>query len=160
MNAPRRADKSAEGKMAASRLYDQDFYAWANEQAALLRAGKLGEADIEHIAEEVESLGKTEKRELVSRLIVLMVHLLKWRFQPSLRGQSWKLSVDEQRIAIDAHLADNPSLKTVVAEATALAYRQARIGAQRETDLDASVFPAQCPWTFEEMMAEDFWPEG
>ena len=96
--------------MAASRLYDQDFYAWANEQAALLRAGKLSEADIEHIAEEVESLGKTEKRELVSRLIVLMVHLLKWRFQPSLRGRSWKLSVDEQRIAIDAHLADNPSL--------------------------------------------------
>jgi hypothetical protein len=95
MNAPRRANKSPEGKMAASRLYDQDFFAWANEQAALLRAGKLSEADIEHIAEEVESLGKTEKRELVSRLIVLMVHLLKWRFQPSLRGRSWKLSVDE-----------------------------------------------------------------
>jgi hypothetical protein len=160
MNAPRRANKSAEEKVAASQLYDQDFYAWANEQAALLRAGKLSEADIEHIAEEVESLGKTEKRELVSRLIVLMVHLLKWRFQPSLRGRSWKLSVDEQRIAIDAHLSDNPSLKTVIPDATALAYRQARIGAQRETDLDAAVFPAQCPWTFEEMMDEDFWPEG
>ncbi len=146
--------------MAASRLYEQDFYAWANEQAALLRAGKLGEADIEHIAEEVESLGKTEKRELVSRLIVLMVHLLKWRFQPRLRGRSWKLSVEEQRIAIDAHLSDNPSLKTVIAEAIALAYRQARIGAQRETDLDDAVFPAHCPWTFEEMIAEDFWPEG
>ncbi len=146
--------------MAGNRLYEQDFYAWANEQAALLRAGKLGEADIEHIAEEVESLGKSEKREFVSRLIVLVVHLLKWRFQPSLRGRSWKLSVEEQRIAIDAHLADNPSLKTVVAEATALAYRQARIGAQRETDLDTTVFPAQCPWTFEEMMDEDFWPEG
>ncbi|MGJ0559221.1 DUF29 domain-containing protein [Methylocystis sp.] len=146
--------------MAASRLYDQDFYAWANEQAALLRAGKLSEADIEHIAEEVESLGKTEKREFVGRLIVLMVHLLKWRFQPSLRGRNWKLSVDEQRIAIDAHLSDNPSLKSVIPEATALAYRQARIGAQRETDLDAAVFPDQCPWSFEEMMAEDFWPEG
>ena len=146
--------------MAASQLYDQDFYAWANEQAALLRAGKLSEADIEHIAEEVESLGKTEKRELVSRLIVLMAHLLKWRFQPNLRGRSWKLTIDEQRIAIDAHLSDNPSLKTVIPEATALAYRQARIGAQRESDLDASVFPAQCPWTFDEMMNEDFWPEG
>ncbi|MGJ0452122.1 MAG: DUF29 domain-containing protein [Methylocystis sp.] len=113
------------GKTAASQLYDQDFYAWANEQAALLRAGKLSEADIEHIAEEVESLGRTEKRDLVSRLIVLMVHLLKWRFQPSLRGRSWKLSVDEQQIAIDAHLSDNPSLKSVIADATALAYRQA-----------------------------------
>jgi hypothetical protein len=79
---------------------------------------------------------------------------------PESSARRIKLSVDEQRIAIDAHLADNPSLKTVVAEATALAYRQARIGAQRETDLDAAVFPAHCPWTFEEMMAEDFWPEG
>ena len=68
MNASGRADKSPEEKVAASRLYDQDFYAWANEQAALLRAGKLSEADIEHIADAVESLGKTEKRELVSRL--------------------------------------------------------------------------------------------
>ena len=67
-------------------LYDQDFYAWANEQAALLRAGKLSAADIEHIAEEIESMGKTEKRELVNRLAVLMLHLLKWQFQPGLRG--------------------------------------------------------------------------
>ena len=75
-------------------LYDRDFYAWANEQASLLRKGDLSHADIEHIAEEIESMGKTEKRELISRLTVLLLHLLKWRFQPTLRGKSWRLSIE------------------------------------------------------------------
>ena len=70
-------------------LYDQDFYAWTNEQAALLRAGRLSEADVEHIAEEIENMGKSEKRELVSRLRVLLLHLLKWQYQPTRRGKSW-----------------------------------------------------------------------
>ena len=78
--------------------YERDFYAWANEQAALLRAGRLGEADFKHIAEEIESMGKTEKRELVSRLTVLLLHLLKWRFQPELRSANWRLTVEEQRL--------------------------------------------------------------
>ena len=68
--------------------YDTDFYAWAHEQAALLRSGRLAEADIEHIAEEIETLGRAEKRELVRRLTVLLLHCLKWRFQPNLRGRS------------------------------------------------------------------------
>ncbi|MFO1125705.1 MAG: DUF29 domain-containing protein [Methylocystis sp.] len=101
--------------MAASRLYDQDFYAWANEQAALLRAGKLGEADIEHIAEEVESLGKTEKREFVSRLRVLMLHLLKWRCQPGRWTPSWEASIKIQRLDLLEHLQDNPSLRPAIA---------------------------------------------
>jgi hypothetical protein len=75
------------GKMPASPLYERDFYAWANEQAALLRAGKIGEADIEHIAEEIESMGRTEKRKLISRFTVLMLHLIKWRYQPGLRAR-------------------------------------------------------------------------
>ena len=90
-------------------LYEQDFYAWANEQAALLRAGRLSEADIEHIAEEIESMGKTEKRELVSRLTVLLLHLLKWQHQPTHRGTVWRLTLEEQRNQIEDHLADNPS---------------------------------------------------
>ena len=73
--------------------YDRDFYAWANEQAALLRAGKLDDADIENIAEEIESMGRGERRELVKRLTVLMLHLLKWQFQPGMRGDSWRLSI-------------------------------------------------------------------
>ena len=79
-------------------LYERDFYAWANEQAALLRSGNLSAADIEHIAEEIESMGKTEKREPVSRLSVLLLHLLKWQFEPERRGSSWM-----QRIGYPLH---------------------------------------------------------
>ncbi len=139
--------------------YDRDFYAWANEQAALLRAGRLGEADLEHIAEEIESLGKTEKRELVSRLTVLLLHLLKWRFQPEFRGGSWRLGVQEQRIQVANPLADNPSLKALLTTAIADSYRLAVIGAERETSLSAETFPARCPWSFDQMMNDDFWPD-
>jgi hypothetical protein len=84
--------------------YDSDFYAWANEQAALLRAGRLGQADIEHIAQEIESMGRTEKRELVGRLRVLLLHLLEWRFQPIGRGSSWKASIRVRRLDLAEHL--------------------------------------------------------
>ncbi|CAO3429761.1 DUF29 domain-containing protein [Azospirillum doebereinerae] len=143
-----------------STLYDRDFYAWANEQAALLRAGKLDAADIAHIAEEIESMGKTEKRELVNRLVVLILHLLKWRFQPALRGKSWRLSVEEQRYRIVDHLKDNPSLKATLESAIENAYRLALIDAERETGLSRHSFPAECPWSFAQMADEDFWPDA
>ena len=144
----------------SARLYDQDFYAWANEQAGLLRAGKLSEADIEHIAEEIESMGKTEKRELTSRLAVLLLYLLKWRFQPKRRGSSWEATIKIQRRDLRRHLADNPSLKSKLSEAIADAYGNAIIEAGAETGLSESTFPADCPWSFEKIMAEDFWPEA
>ncbi len=140
-------------------LYDRDFYAWANEQAALLRAGRLDVADIAHIAEEIESMGKTEKRELVNRLVVLMLDLLKWRFQPGLRGNSWRLSIKEQRYRLADHMADNPSLKSKRAEAIHDAYRLALVEAERETGLSESAFPVSCPWSFERMLDHGFWPE-
>jgi hypothetical protein len=144
--------------MSNATLYGQDFYAWANEQAALLRAGKLSEADIAHIAEEIESMGKTEKRELVSRLAVLLLHLLKWRFQPAKRGKSWKNSVEVQRISLGSHMRDNPSLKSALEEAITEAYRVAQLEAENETGIDKENFPSVCPWSFEQMMGEDFWP--
>ncbi len=140
-------------------LYESDFYAWANEQAALLRAGKLSAADVEHIAEEIESMGKTEKRELISRLKVLLLHLLKWRYQPVVRSVSWQLTVKEQRREVARHLADNPSLKTRLFETMADAYGDAIIGAARETGLPEETFPTECPWTFEQIMDASFWPE-
>lgn len=146
--------------MPRSALYESDFYAWAKEQAALLRAGKLAQADIERIAEEIDSMGRTEKRELVSRLTVLLLHMLKWRFQPSLRSTSWRLSVEGQRLDVASHLADNPSLKAGLEAAIALAYRRASIDAQRETGLDAAVFPVACPWTFDQTMDASFWPDS
>ncbi len=140
--------------------HERDFYAWANEQAALLRSGDMARADIEHIAQEIESMGKTEKRELVIRLAVLLAHLLKWRFQAGHRGNSWRLTIEEQRYKVDDHLADNPSLNAMRDEAIATAYRYARVEAERETGLARSVFPVACPWNFAEIMDDAFWPEG
>jgi len=139
--------------------YDTDFYAWANEQAMLLRSGKLAEADIEHIAEEIESMGRTEKRELVNRLAVLLAHLLKWKFQPNLRSRSWRLTIKEQRIAVADHIADNPSLQSKTEEAMTTAYRSAVIEAAKETAIDEDGFPSACPWTFAVATDAEFWPD-
>ncbi len=141
-----------------SETYDRDFYAWANEQVALLRAGRLGEADIAHIAEEIESMGRTEKRELINRLALLLQHLLKWQYQPERRGKSWRVTIGNHRKRLASHMADNPSLKSRLAEAIAEAYGYAWADASVETNLDDGIFPKLCPWTFEEIMAPDFWP--
>jgi uncharacterized protein DUF29 len=140
-------------------LYDRDFYAWANEQAALLRAGRLTEADIENIAEEIDSIGRDEKRELINRLAVLLSHLLKWQFQPAFRGNSWRLTIEEQRNRVDDHLGDNPSLKSQLDQALRTAYRSAANEASIETGFARSTFPAECPYTYEQIMNPDFWPE-
>jgi hypothetical protein len=145
--------------MSASRLYDEDFYAWANEQAALLRSGRLAEADIAHIAEEIESMGKTEKRELTNRLAVLLMHLLKWQFQAAIRGTSWRLTIEEQRDRLVDHMADNPSLKSKLPESIASAHRLAILGAARETGLPLAQFPVACPWIYEQIIDANFWPD-
>ena len=141
-------------------LYERDFYAWANEQAALLRSGKFLAADIENIAEEIESMGKSEKRELVNRLAVLLLHLLKWQFQPKRRGASWEGTIRVQRRDLTAHLEDNPSLKSNLPETLSRAYGNAAILAPGETRLPKATFPATCPWSFEQIMDEEFWPEA
>ena len=140
-------------------LYERDFFAWANEQAALLRSGRLSAADIEHIAEEIESMGKTEKRELVNRLTVLLTHLLKWRHQPERIGVSWRATVRLQRRDLTALLEDNPSLKATLPDSVARAFGNAVIEAGAETGMPETVFPSVCPWSFEQMMDEAFWPE-
>ena len=141
-------------------VYEQDFFAWANQQAALLRAGRLSEADIAHIAEEIESMGKSEKRELISRLKVLMMHLLKWQSQPTGRSTSWRLTVEEQRREVVDHLADNPSLQSLMDTALASAYGSAVLAAARETGLDVALFPEECPWSYAQIIDRAFWPEG
>ncbi|MDR3515680.1 MAG: DUF29 domain-containing protein [Azospirillaceae bacterium] len=145
--------------MVESNLYERDFFAWANQQAALLRSGNLSQADIRNIAEEIESMGRTEKRELVSRLTVLLMHLLKWQFQPERRGRSWLSTITIQRHALADHLADNPSLKSTLDQALVRAYEDGRLGAIGETDLPESLFPAECPWSFEKITNTGFWPE-
>jgi len=139
-------------------LHEADFYAWAMEQADLLRAGRVDQADLTHIAEEIESMGKTEKREFVSRLTVLLMHLLKWVHQPALRGNSWRLSISIARDEILDHLADNPSLKAQRDAVLATAYRYARRKAAVETNMQEGAFPTACPWSFETALDENFWP--
>ena len=141
-------------------LHDNDFYAWSLEQAALLRAGRVGEADLATIAEEIESMGKTEKRELVSRLTVLLLHLVKWERQPAGRSNSWRLSIANARDEIADLLEDNPSLKAIIDDVMASAYRYARRKAAIETDMAEDTFPAQSPGSFVRAMDEGFWPGG
>jgi hypothetical protein len=139
--------------------YHSDFYAWANEQAALLRAGELSAVDVQNIADEIESMGRSEKRELISRLTALLLHLLKWQFQPMMRGRSWRLNIDGQRLDLEELLKDNPSLKAELDPSIAQAYRRALIEAERETGLGRETFPAGCPYTFDQVMRDDFWPD-
>lgn len=105
-------------------------------------------------------MGRSEMRELVNRLAVLLLHLLTWEFQPGLRGNSWRLTVKEQRRQLARHLRDNPSLDGRLPEAIVDAYGDAMLEAERETGLTEATFPVACPWTFDQIMAADFWPEG
>ncbi|MFB1487501.1 MULTISPECIES: DUF29 domain-containing protein [unclassified Thiocapsa] len=135
--------------------YDSDFYAWANTQAALLRGGRIDQADIEHIAEEIESMGKSELRELENRLARLFTHLLKWQFQPNRRSRSWTLTIKEQRRRLHRHLAQNPSLKAKLEQAVVDAYGDAILKAARETGLAEETFPPVCPFTIEQILNDD-----
>ncbi len=120
--------------------------------------GGCPKLDIENMAEEIESMGRSERRELVSRLTVLFVHLLKWRYQPTYRGRSWRLTIEQQRIKLGEHLRESPSLKSQLTELMSNAYRLAKIDAAQETGLDRDSFPIDCPFTFDEAMNPDFWP--
>ena len=140
--------------------YDQDLYTWALEQAALLRARKFDQIDLEHIIEEIEDMSKSEKRALQSFLETLLMHLLKWQYQPAYQGNSWKFTIIEQRDRIIEHLQENPGLKSKLPDLIIRAYNYAVKGAVRETGLPVIHFPADCPWTFEEFMNPEFWPES
>ncbi|MGF6641874.1 DUF29 domain-containing protein [Paraburkholderia sp. MM6662-R1] len=135
-----------------STLHDTDFHAWTAEQAELLRAGKLAEADIVNIIEELEDMGSSERSQLTNRLGVLLTHLLTWAYQPERRSRIWRATVDEQRVRIARLILKNPSLKSYQAEAVEDAYAGAIYAAERETGLDSDVFPRDCPWTFDEAM--------
>ena len=142
-----------------SETYDQDFYAWAMHNADLIRQGRLSEIDVEHIAEELEGMGRSERRALSSRLKVLLVHLLKWRHQAPLRSNSWRYTIREQRLAVQDILQDNPSLAPQLEALQHRAYQSARLAAARETGLSEETFPQDCPFPHEQVMNSDFWPE-
>lgn len=143
-------------------LYDTDFYTWTQEQAALLREGAWQEVDRLNLAEEIESLGARDRRELHRRLQRLVMHLLKWQYQPSKRqtGHSWRSTIRTQRYEIATLLAQSPALRRTVPEALDTRYRYARENASDETRLPLETFPETCPWTVEQVLDEQFWPEA
>jgi ribosomal protein L29 len=137
--------------------YETDIVAWAAEQAALLRAGKLSLVDALNIAEEIEDVGRSAQHELGHRLSLLLAHLLKWKFQPALRCASWQKTIREQRRAVARRLRTAPSLKHVLAdeEWRDEVWSDAARLARNETGLD---FPDYWLWTLDQILDEDFLP--
>jgi iron-sulfur cluster repair protein YtfE (RIC family) len=141
------------------RGYDEDYCAGLAENAALLRAGRLSRIDVEHIAEELEDMGKSERRALRSQLHLLLLHLLKWRHQPTHRGVSWKPLVRNARRRIELIVADSPSLRPGLPALLADEHAAARLDAIDETGLPAEVFPATCPFAMDQVFDAGFWPD-
>lgn len=139
--------------------YEKDVVAWATEQAALLRAGNFSDLDVEHIAEEIEDVGKSEQRELASRMAVLLAHLLKWNYQPDRRGASWQRTITAQRKEILYGLAETPSLKTKLNDAAWLDMIWAKALAQATVETGLDVFPESNPWRMDSILMLDFYPE-
>ena len=139
--------------------YETGFYTWANEQAALVRAGRFDEVDIENIAEELETLGRSEARELKSRYRTLLLHLLKWRYQADKRSWSWETTIKRKRgREIPDHMKENSGLKPRQQELFEAAYALARGDVADETGLPDATFPADRPFTLDEAMDPGFWP--
>ena len=139
--------------------YDVDYYAWLTANAALLRTGRLSDIDAAQIAEELDDMGKSERRVIESWLKVLILHLLKWRLQPMRRGASWQQSIDNARDEIDRRLQDSPSLRPRLDEMIAARYPAVRRMAMRETGLPLGTFPEICPFPTDDLLDQEFWPD-
>ena len=147
--------------------YENDFYAWLNHNITLLRERRLAELDVDNLIEELVDMGREKRGELVSRFIILIAHLLKWQFQlqqlssrwQEFEGKSWRKTIIEQRLQIENKLEDNPSLKPYLDEAIHKAYPKAVIFAVKETGIAKSHFPDNCPYTMEQLLDYDFYPQ-
>jgi Domain of unknown function DUF29 len=139
--------------------YDTDFYPWTQTQAAALRAKDLAALDLENLAEEIESLGRSDRRAIVSHLERLLLYLLKWCEQPQGRGLSWRSTIRHARREIAKLLAESPSLHDYPARQMAAAYRHAREDAADETGLPLATIAEACPWAPAQVLDADFWLE-
>jgi len=138
--------------------YEDDLFAWTQEQAALLRAHAIDGLDWENLAEEIESMGRRDRRELKSRLRVILLHLLKWQAQPDLRGVSWRKTLRTQRREIRDLLQQSPSLRREVPGMMRETYADAVKDAIDETGLRPEVFPKACPYAPDDVLDEDHLP--
>ncbi|NET62753.1 MAG: DUF29 domain-containing protein [Symploca sp. SIO2E6] len=140
------------------KLYNTDFYGWLQRQVSLLRKQQWEQLDIINLIEEIETLGRQERRELVNRLGILLGHLLKWQYQPELRGTSWQATIREQRRKITRLLNQSPSLKPYLEEALQEGYEDGLDLAVRETGIAYEVFPGNCAYTIEQLFDPEFFP--
>ena len=140
--------------------YESDIIAWAQEQVRLLKAGQFDALDIEHIVDEIEDVGKSEQRELESRMAVLLSHLLKWQHQPERRSSSWQRTIKEQRKAIARRIAKTPSLKTDLQDTEwwESVWGDALIKAADETGIAFDFLPSTCPWSEKQVFSDDYYP--
>jgi Domain of unknown function DUF29 len=139
--------------------YEADFYAWLQTQAAHLRAKEWNGLDIDNLAEELDTLGRSERNAVWSHLRILLLHLLKWAYQPERRGRSWRRSILLARQHLTRWLQDSPSLRPELPAFVVEAYANARPLAAVETDLPIAAFPETCPWTLDQLHDEAFLPE-
>jgi uncharacterized protein DUF29 len=146
-------------KPPANNLYEADFYAWTREQARLLRERRFDDLDLENLVDEVESVGRSDKRQIESRLEVLMAHLLKWKFQPGGRGNGWISTLFEQRRRLIRLVEDSPSLREFQRQEVFNSYAAARLLAAKETGIAFGLFPEECPFTPDQVLDLDFFPE-
>ncbi len=138
--------------------YETDFYLWTQQQADLLRQGALSALDIDHLLEEIEGMGSSQKNSLQSYLFNVLMHLLKWRYQPQRRGTCWELSIDNGRSAIERLIENNPSLAPQLSTFITVEHSRARKRAAKETGLPLTTFPDECPFSIEQITG-DWWPE-
>ena len=139
--------------------YDEDFCGWVSNTAVLLKAGKYEEVEMDKVIEEIEALGRSERNQLESRLEQLLFHLLKWQFQPDFRSRSWSASIDEQRIKIKRVLQQNPGLTSELLLFIEDAYKGSFLLIKKETPIDLAILPKECPYTWEQIINDDFYPE-
>lgn len=138
--------------------YETDFFGWTKKQAEYLKKGNFEGLDMQNLIEEIESMGASQENKLESHLLVLLMHLLKWKYQTYMRTRSWKLSIQNARYQIGRVLNKNPSLKHKINERTNEVYTSARYLAAEETNLEIEIFPQENPWSFEQIMQEEFLP--
>lgn len=139
--------------------YEKDFYSWVYQQSNLLREGKFEQLDLGHLIEELEDLGNRHYDQLESRLMQLIAHLLKWQIQPWKQTNSWRATIRVQRTAIAKLLRRNPGLKSRLEEALNESWSEARDLAIAKTDLPDEQFPQVSPFSLEQVMSPDFWPD-
>ncbi|NMF65933.1 DUF29 domain-containing protein [Brasilonema octagenarum] len=139
--------------------YLTDFNSWIDQTAQFLRERRWHEIDVEHLIQEVEELGKSERRGIASQLTRLLLHLLKWQYQPQRRSDSWLDSITDARTQIELAIEDSPSLKNYPTEQLEESYQRARHQAAKQTNIQISVFPKECPYPVEFVLDEDWLPE-